>query len=320
MLSWPSTGWDFVALGTVAVAYAALLASWRLRHAASGRRAQVMLTLLAVFALAPLAIPAQPALRSLVTIILAGILPAKIVDTLRSAEHWRAQPLWRWLEFVLNPVILVARRHAREPERTRWANLLTAGRGVLEVHVGKWCLGLWLRSGLGLTSFWLDHTVKVLCLYLMSFSGGNILATGLLRLLGSNVLDLSRNPILAVTPADFWRRYNRNVSQFLAAHVFTPLGSVRRPARGIWLAFLINGVFHEYVFAMLVGRITGYLLAFFALQAAAVTLTFRWRPRGAMWTIVGTVLTFAFNVATSVLFFEALDAALHFYPGGGLLP
>ncbi|MBK9127001.1 MAG: hypothetical protein IPM13_04285 [Phycisphaerales bacterium] len=316
----PNTSWDFAALGVVAVAYVALLATWPLRHAAPHRRARVMLALLAAFALAPLAVPAQPALRSLMTIILAGILPAKIVDTLRSAEHWRAQPLWRWLEFVLNPVILVARLHAREPARSRWANALTAARGLVEVQVGKWCLGLWLRSGLGLSSFWLDHTAKVLCLYLMSFSGGNILATGLLRLLGSNVLDLSRDPILAVTPADFWRRYNRNVNQFLAAHVFTPLGSVRRPARGIWLAFLLNGVFHEYVFAMLAGRVTGYLLAFFALQAAAVTLTFRWRPRGAVRTIIGTVLTFAFNVVTSVLFFEALDAALHFYPGGGLLP
>jgi hypothetical protein len=47
-------------------------------------------------------------------------------------------------------------------------------------------------------------------------------------------------------------------------------------------------------------------MAYFALHAVAVMLTFQLRPRG-LWRIPAALLTFAFGVLTSVLFMLSVD-------------
>jgi D-alanyl-lipoteichoic acid acyltransferase DltB (MBOAT superfamily) len=118
--------------------------------------------------------------------------------------------------------------------------------------------------------------------------------------------------MLASTPADFWRRYNRPVQQFFHEHVFLPTGGRRSPARATLLVFVISAVVHEYVFGIILGRVQGFQAAFFLIQGLAVIVTLRARPTGGMkW--IGRAATLAFNLVTSVLFFASLNQFLPFY-------
>ena len=176
-----------------------------------------------------------------------------------------------------------------------------------------------LHADLQTVSFWLDHAVKAAAIYLLVLDGGFVLLTGLCRLMGSNVIDFARHPVLARTPADFWRRYNREAGQFLYADVYHPLGGVHRPIAGILAVFAVNGALHEYLAVVMTGAVAGYQTAFFLLQGAAVALTWRWRPRGVL-ALCSWACTLAFMLVTSVLFFESADQFIDWYSRGGLLP
>jgi D-alanyl-lipoteichoic acid acyltransferase DltB (MBOAT superfamily) len=131
-------------------------------------------------------------------------------------------------------------------------------------------------------------------------------------LLGGRGRDFMDNPFAARTPADFWRRYNRPVHQFLAEDVFVPAGGRRFPFRGALLAFVLSALIHEYVFSIPIGRIQGFQTTFFLLQGLAVAATMRLRPRG-LAAAACVVATFAFNMATGVLFFASVNELLPFY-------
>lgn len=77
--------------------------------------------------------------------------------------------------------------------------------------------------------------------------------------------------------------------------------------RGILVVFLVNGLLHEYLATVILGRVQGYQLAFFSIQGIAVALTFRSRPRGLV--RVGTCFaTLLLDVVTTTLFFASVDA------------
>jgi hypothetical protein len=131
--------------------------------------------------------------------------------------------------------------------------------------------------------------------------------------------DFMRNPFAARTPADFWRRYNRPVHEFMEQDVFKPASGPRRVRGGsrggvgaIVLAFLISAAAHEYVFAVPIGRVQGYQTVFFMVQGLAVAATWRVKPRG--WRVYPWVAaTFLFNLATSVLFFASMNHVVRIY-------
>jgi D-alanyl-lipoteichoic acid acyltransferase DltB (MBOAT superfamily) len=120
------------------------------------------------------------------------------------------------------------------------------------------------------------------------------------------------NPFAARTSADFWRRYNRPVTQFLRENVFGPAGGRRSAVRGAVAVFVVSALVHEYVFSMAIGRVQGYQTAFFMIQGIAVAATLRARPRGAA-AVAAVAATFAFNVASGVLFFASVNRVLPFY-------
>lgn len=53
-------------------------------------------------------------------------------------------------------------------------------------------------------------------------------------------------------------------------------------------------------------------MAFFLVQGVAAIATLRLRPTGG-WLVPGRVLTIAFNLATSALFFQSVNALFPFY-------
>ncbi len=120
------------------------------------------------------------------------------------------------------------------------------------------------------------------------------------------------NPFASRTPADFWKRYNRPTQQFFHEDVFKPLGGRRAPIRGTLATFAVSAAVHEYIFDVAVGRFQGYQTAFFLVQGVAVAATLRVRPRGPA-AVAWVAATFAFNLATSALFFASVGEVVPFY-------
>jgi D-alanyl-lipoteichoic acid acyltransferase DltB (MBOAT superfamily) len=119
-------------------------------------------------------------------------------------------------------------------------------------------------------------------------------------------------PYLARTPADFWRRYNRNFQQFFAEDLFKSLDHrLGGPAR-IVIVFLFSAVLHEYVFGIATGRIQGYQTAFFLLQGVAVAGTARARPIGRL-AILWAAATAVFMLLSSMVFFASMQGVVPFY-------
>ena len=267
---------------------------------------------------APLLLPTDPLGPLIFAAVTCPVMALKLIDLHVAAAWWRARPARLWWIWLPMPFVLVLRRHLEEPRRPRAESARLLLRGALEV-----ALGLYVLEHLGGWHLptWLDHVVRALAFYAIAFDGGFVVVCASLRLLGIHVMDFCRHPILSVTPADFWRRYNRPGGRFLYEDVFLPTGGRAHPLRGTLLVFAANGVMHEALSFLFVRELLGYQLAFFALHAAAVVLSFRIRPRGrGVW--LGRALTFAFVMATSVLFLANLDAIRpgSIYPRGSPLP
>lgn len=137
--------------------------------------------------------------------------------------------------------------------------------------------------------------------------------TALWRLAGAPAAFFStRNVLLAHSPADFWRRWNRPMNRWLCVNVYMPLGGRRHPLLATMAAFAISGLIHEYLFGVALQRVTGYPTAFFLLQGLATVLTRRFKPAG--WVRIPAIaLTLAFITISTVLWFIPISDGLPFY-------
>jgi D-alanyl-lipoteichoic acid acyltransferase DltB (MBOAT superfamily) len=138
------------------------------------------------------------------------------------------------------------------------------------------------------------------------------LAAALWRLCGGRTREFMEAPLLASTPAEFWRRYNRPAQQFLYEDVFKRVGGFRSPVPATVVTFAVSALIHEYVFAASLGRVQGYQTVFFLLQGLGVAATIRMRPQGwRVWLWIAT--TWIFNLATSLFFFASVNEVFPFY-------
>jgi hypothetical protein len=165
------------------------------------------------------------------------------------------------------------------------------------------------------TSFPLDQAIK-LALFVVTIEAFSRMSWGLERLAGYGTTPIIDHCYLATTPADFWRRYNRRVGQWLYLNVFRPSGGRKSPIRGVFLTFFVSAVFHEVCFAIATSRFTGCQFAFFFLQAPAVAVSNRIQAAvdraGPSVRAISRGITVAWFYATSVLFFEGVDRIFPF--------
>lgn len=304
-----------VACVLMLIGYAAALAGWPLLSARARVRA-------AIYSLLAIVILATPIL--LVAIVGRGheglpfrigvtlfcpVFAVSLLDLHVGSADWKRRSLGAYALFLINPYVLVYRSHVREPARPRSECMRLIARGAVEMTIGIALLVWALTTGALGGSFWLNHAVILIASYLAAFDGLFVFITGMLRLIGCNVLDYSREPVLAATPADFWRRYNRGAGLLFHEDVFKPANGRRRPRRAIMLSFLLNGAYHEYLATVLIGRVMGYQLAFFTIHGLAVALTYRSRPM--RWSPAVTVLSRAGTIGllyvSTILFFTSVD-------------
>jgi hypothetical protein len=304
MIRWPLVvllAMDFAMAALFAVAFG-LPRPWR-------RLAMAAITL--AILLSPLLIVPERRFGRLLVAVFAVALCVKLHDVHVGIERGYRPGAWSFLVFLPNLAALVLRKVDREPRPSSRECFERLARLVPAFLAGTLLLIGAFRVDWRPWPFAVEHCVKVVSFFLMLVPGARA-ATTILMLLGLRARDPMTNPFAARTPADFWKRYNRPAQQFLYEHVFKPSGGRRFPLRGVMITFFVSAIIHEYVFDMAVGRVQGYQAAFFAIQGVAVAATLRVRPDG--WRAFPWVSgTFAFNLATGVLFFASVGEVLPFY-------
>jgi hypothetical protein len=274
-------------------------------------RAAVLMALAVVLLPLPAIVDAEHRLTRALLAILSVTIVVKLYDLHTGAMRGRV-PSWRdYLVFLLSPFCLVERKLEFEPVTTRREDLHLLARGVIVTVTGGGLLAGAFAADLGAMAFTVEHIAKALALAILIRGVGAVLE-GIWRLAGLRARRMFDDYMLAPTPAEFWRRWNRPVSQFFHTHIFTPLDGRHRPMLATIATFAASGAIHEYLVSMAIGRVVGLQLAFFLVQGAAVALTLRIRPSGAS-VAAWTFATFAFNLATTVLFFAGWNRIVPFY-------
>lgn len=80
------------------------------------------------------------------------------------------------------------------------------------------------------------------------FAGYSLMAVGLGKSLGFNLINNFNRPYFSVSITDFWRRWHISLSRWLKDYVYIPLGGSRcsklRNYWNIFVTFLVSGIWH----------------------------------------------------------------------------
>jgi MBOAT, membrane-bound O-acyltransferase family len=283
-------------------------AAWPLTTATTAAIASVAI------ASCPWLIPSELSLLRFLASLSAALVALKLFDVsieLRQGRHLG------WRDFVMflgHPFTLVRRKLAQEPRPAQRENLLNLARSAAGCALCMVLLSGLFELDWSQVHFWVEHSTKVLVFMLAIVFGLNA-GAALWRLAGGTARDYMDRPLIARTPAQFWRRYNRNVQQFFWHDVFSGHASRRAPIRTMLFVFALSALLHEFIFFAAIGRVQGYQTAFFAVQGLAAALTARIKVRG--WLVLPWVVgTLVFNLASSVLFFASIHGVMPFYSRG----
>ena len=221
-----------------------------------------------LIALSPWLVPADsPPLRFLAAIS-AAMVAIKVVDVSLEIRQ-RATPTWReYFDFLANPFVYVRRCLALERRPALHENLLSLVGGFLGCAVGLALLDGLFSMDWSRGHFFAEHVGKIVAL-MLSITFGLKAAAAIWRLSGGTARDYMDKPLAARTPAEFWRRYNRNMQQFFWQDIFRTNGGHRAPIRTMLLVFGLSALLHELIFSAAIGRVQGYQTAFFAVQGLA---------------------------------------------------
>ena len=90
----------------------------------------------------------------------------------------------------------------------------------------------------------LFYTIQIYC----DFAGYSLMAIGIARTLGFNLINNFRRPYLAISITDFWKRWHISLTRWLTRQVYIPMGGSRcSKARTYWnifVTFLVSGIWH----------------------------------------------------------------------------
>lgn len=109
------------------------------------------------------------------------------------------------------------------------------------------------------------------------FAGYSYMAMGIAKTLGIDLINNFKQPYLAISITDFWRRWHISLSRWLKENVYIPLGGSRcskaRNYFNIFVTFLVSGIWHGANWTFIVwGMIHGIVQIiekFFHLQSYA---------------------------------------------------
>ena len=88
------------------------------------------------------------------------------------------------------------------------------------------------------------YTLQIYC----DFAGYSLMAIGIARTLGFNLINNFHRPYFAVSITDFWKRWHISLTRWLTQQIYIPLGGSRcSKARTYWnifVTFLVSGIWH----------------------------------------------------------------------------
>jgi hypothetical protein len=295
----------------VATAYLAALLFFPALRLETRKRTAALIGSGALIAVSPLWIPLYMRSVRFFAALNAIALLVKLYDLHLAAGQSIRPRFGAFGAFLPNLFSVVWKKLAGEPRPTLHQNLVhlaqASWKTVIAVAFSVW---LFKRNWQGVP-FILEHCAKAMAVFVALIPLSALGAT-LWRLAGGRARDFMDATLLAATPAQFWRRYNRPAQQFLYEDVFKPVGGFRSPVRATLVTFVVSALVHEYVFGITLGRVQGYQTVFFLLQGLAVAASVRWRPKGRrLWLWIG--ITLVFNLATSVFFFASINGVFPFY-------
>jgi D-alanyl-lipoteichoic acid acyltransferase DltB (MBOAT superfamily) len=165
------------------------------------------------------------------------------------------------------------------------------------------------------------------------FSGYTDLARGAARVLGYRLVLNFRQPYLAISVGDFWRRWHMSLSGWFRDYVYIPLGGSRagraRTQLNVFIVFLLSGLWHGASWTFVLwGALHGFYLVAESLTArarAALSQRLGLPAQPRLQRALSTALTLAL-VAFAWIFFranslpDAFYIATHLFQGWGRLP
>jgi hypothetical protein len=241
-------------------------------------------------------------------------LLVKLYDLHVSANRSLRPDFRTFLAFLPNWFSTVWRRLGQENQPTMRENFARLAQSTWRLAIGV-AVVIWLfRIDWTAVPFALEHCAKALACFI-TLIPATALGAALWRIAGGRARDFMDAPLLAATPADFWRRYNRPAQQFFYEDIFKQAGAYKAPMLAAFATFAVSAIAHEYVYAVALGRIQGYQTAFFLLQGLAVIATVRWQPSGGA-TLPWIAATWIFNLATSLFIFASINGVVPFYSRG----
>ena len=278
------------------------------------RRRRLPLTVLAItfIALTPLGLPATAKFHRLLAAVNATALMVKLYDLHMTCGPGLRPTFAAYVAYLPNFLSVVWRKLSATPQPSRIENARRLAIALLQAAAAI-TLFVWLmRRPWENVPFAIEHTVKVFTFFLALIPVTHA-HTAFWRLCGGRGLDPMNRPLLAATPADFWRRYNRPAQQFFHDHIYRRVGGP--PIRAILITFVLSAIIHEYVFSIALSRVQGCQTVFFLLQGIAAAATIRVRPTGlCKWAAIAATLSF--NLASGVFFFVSVQGAVPFYANG----
>ena len=104
------------------------------------------------------------------------------------------------------------------------------------------------------------YSLQIYC----DFAGYSLMAIGLAKTLGFNLVDNFRRPYLSTSITDFWKRWHISLTRWLTQQIYIPLGGSRcsksRTYFNIFVTFLVSGVWHGANWTFIVwGSVHGFL-------------------------------------------------------------
>jgi alginate O-acetyltransferase complex protein AlgI len=161
-------------------------------------------------------------------------------------------------------------------------------------------------------TLWLGALLCYLKIY-AEFSGYSDIAVGAGLLWGRRIMENFNWPVLATTPADFWRRWHISLSQWCARYVYMPLlGAWRGTAAPMLGSFLVMGLWHLIGWNRVgwaVWQTAGVLVQSGWCRLAGRARPGTWRVRWP-WRLASCLLTQIFVIASYTFIMAGEDRSL----------
>ena len=149
-------------------------------------------------------------------------------------------------------------------------------------------------------------TFQIYC----DFGGYSHIAIGAAQVMGVTLMENFRQPFLAASVRDFWRRWHISLSSWFRDYLYIPLGGSRKgSARTIlntMIVFFVSGLWHGAAWHyVLWGGLHGLYLTAGSLTGGArraLRQALHIREDGALRRVCGTALTFLLTVFAFLLF------------------